>query len=276
MKVFKKISKLIAVALVQMLVVVQAFALDAQTIQNMVTVDASNNLQCPQHPDIIPYIKNGYSTNQGDLNLEIQSTQTSATTKFHIAAGDINTVESLLTSADQSAGDPNAGVTGQNTEAQNILDEIAEKNHLSPNYGDAATILASFIPYFNILLGLITTIVVLAMSILTALDLCYIAIPAMRNFMSDKAAEGNTVVAKKDGNGGVKLRFISDEAQYAVEQAANNQGSSPWGMYFKSRILSYIFLAVAMVILLTGNITIITDLIVKLVSGIMSVLQGLT
>lgn len=276
MKVFKKISKLIAVTLVQMLVVVQAFALDAQTIQNMVTVDASNNLQCPQHPDIIPYIKNGYSTNQGDLNLEIQSTQTSATTKFHIAAGDINTVESLLTSADQSAGDPNAGVTGQNTEAQNILDEIAEKNHLSPNYGDAANILAPFVPYFNILLGLITTIVVLAMSILTALDLCYIAIPAMRNFMSDKAAEGNTAVVKKDGNGGVKLRFISDEAQYAVEQAANNQGSSPWGMYFKSRILSYIFLAVAMVILLTGNITIITDLIVKLVSGIMSVLQGLT
>ena len=259
-----------------MLVVVQAFALDAQTIQNMVTVDASNNLQCPQHPDIIPYIKNGYSTTQGDLNLEIQSTQTSATTKFHIAAADINTVESLLTSADQSAGDPNAGVTGQNTEAQNILDEIAEKNHLSPNYGDAANILAPFVPYFNILLGLITTIVVLAMSILTALDLCYIAIPAMRNFMSDKAAEGNTAVAKKDGNGGVKLRFISDEAQYAVEQAANNQGSSPWGMYFKSRILSYIFLAVAMVILLTGNITIITDLIVKLVSGIMSVLQGLT
>ena len=276
MKVFKKISKLIAVTLVQMLVVVQAFALDAQTIQNMVTVDASNNLQCPQHPDIIPYIENGYSTTQGDLNLEIQSTQTSATTKFHIAAGDINTVESLLTSADQSAGDPNAGVTGQNTEAQNILDEIAEKNHLSPNYGDAANILAPFVPYFNILLGLITTIVVLAMSILTALDLCYIAIPAMRNFMSDKAAEGNTAVAKKDGNGGVKLRFISDEAQYAVEQAANNQGSSPWGMYFKSRILSYIFLAVAMVILLTGNITIITDLIVKLVSGIMSVLQGLT
>lgn len=275
MKMLKKLSKLVVAVAVQTLMIVQAFALDAQTIESIVTVNGNNQCTCPQHPDIVGYLKAGVQMEEGDLNLDIPSSQSSGTLKYHIQAADIAAVDTLLTQADQQVSD-GAAVAGTQTDAQNVLDEIANKNHLSPNYTDAANILAPFVPYFNILLGLITTIVVLAMSILTALDLCYIAIPAMRNFMSDKAAEGNAAVAKKDGNGGVKLRFISDEAQYAVEQAANNQGSSPWGTYFKSRILSYIFLAVAMVILLTGNITIITDLIVKLVSGIMGVLQGLT
>lgn len=275
MKMLKKLSKLVMAVAVQAMLIVQAFALDAQTIESIVTVDGTNQCSCPQHPDIVQYLHAGPQVDNGDLNVNIPSSQTSGTIKFHIKAADIATVDTLLTQADQQVS-TGGTVTGSQTDAQNVLDEIADKNHLSPNYTDAANILAPFVPYFNILLGLITTIVVLAMSILTALDLCYIAIPAMRNFMSDKAAEGNAAVAKKDGNGGVKLRFISDEAQYAVEQAANNQGTSPWGTYFKSRILSYIFLAVAMVILLTGNITIITDLIVKLVSGIMGVLQGLT
>lgn len=250
----------------------QVFALDAQQIEQIVTVDAQNQLVCPQHPQITQFLVKGQQTTSGDLNVRLTGPGGTQVT-YHIPQAQIKAAEVVLTQANQQQ---TADTDGDGkTDAQNVLGEIQDNVHLAPNYNDAANILSPFVPYFNILLGLITTIVVLQMSILTALDLCYIAIPTMRNFMSDKAAEGNQVVAKKDGNGGVKLRFISDEAQYAVEQATNNQGSSPWGTYFKSRILSYIFLAVAMVILLTGNITLITDLIVKLVSGLMSVIQGL-
>lgn len=271
MKVKSIVLRILAVAVIQTMLTMQVFALEAQQIESIVQVNQSNQLECPQHPELVQLLVKGSKKAAGDVECKIPSP--GGTITYYIPEASVNAAEVILTKADQSVSD-----TADNgkTDAQNVLSEIADANNLAPNYTDAASILQPAVPYINIGLGLVTTIVVLQMSILTALDLCYIAIPAMRNFMNDKAAEGNAVVQKKDGNGGVKLRFISDEAQFAVEQSANNQGSSPWGTYFKSRILSYIFLAVAMVILLTGNITIITDLAVKLVSGLMSVLQGLT
>lgn len=162
--------------------------------------------------------------------------------------------------------------------AQNQLDKIQEMNKITPNYDRASEILSPFMPYVNALLGIVTTIVVTVMSLLTALDLCYIAIPALRNFMND-----NESMQKTDSNGKKKLRFVSDEAQYAVDSTVGRSGdssksggnggyTSPWGAYFKTRIVSYIFLAVAITILLTGNITIITNLALKLVGGLMNVL----
>ena len=98
----------------------------------------------------------------------------------------------------------------------------------------------------------------------------------------------NESMQKTDSNGKKKLRFVSDEAQYAVDSTVGRSGdsssksggnggyTSPWGAYFKTRIVSYIFLAVAITILLTGNITIITNLALKLVGGLMNVLQSLS
>lgn len=151
-------------------------------------------------------------------------------------------------------------------------------NKITPNYDRASEILSPFMPYVNALLGIVTTIVVTVMSLLTVLDLCYIAIPALRNFMND-----NESMQKTDSNGKKKLRFISDEAQYAVDSTVGHSGdsssksgnggyTSPWGVYFKTRIVSYIFLAVAITILLTDNVTIITNLALKLVGGLMNVL----
>lgn len=273
MKSKSTIAKLFIVVALQAMLQFQVFALEAQQIESIVTVDSQNQLVCPQHPQLTQFLVKGSQTSAGDLQVRLTGPGGTQVT-YHIPKDQIKAAEIVLTQADQQQSADTDG--DGKTDAQNVLGEISENVHLAPNYGDAANILQPFVPYINILLGLITTVVVLSMQILTALDLCYIAIPTMRNFMSTKAAEGNAVVGKKDGNGGVKLRFISDEAQYAVDQAANNQGRQPWGIYFKSRILSYIFLAVAMVILLTGNITLITDLIVKLVSGLMSVVQGLT
>lgn len=272
MKVTKIIARVVASVMLVQVLSMQVFALNAQQVESIVSLNEQNQLVCDQHPDILQYIHIGQATDPSQvLVLKIPTVTAGYERTCYINNSDISAVEQILTQADQSVVEGG----GQKTDAQNVLSEIADQNHLAPNYTDAAAVLAPVVPYINIVIGIITTVVVLAMQILTAFDLCYIAIPAFRNFMSDKAAEGNSAVAKKDGNGGIKLRFISDEAQYAVEQAANNQGSSPWGTYFKSRVLSYIFLAVAMVILLTGNVTLITDLVVKLVSGLMNVLQGL-
>ena len=178
-----------------------------------------------------------------------------------------------------SGSDDTAVKADQAATAQNQLDKIQEMNKITPNYDIASEILSPFMPYVNALLGIVTTIVVTVMSLLTALDLCYIAIPALRNFMND-----NEGMQKTDSNGKKKLRFVSDEAQYAVDSTVGRSGdsssksggnggyTSPWGAYFKTRIVSYIFLAVAITILLTGNITIITNLALKLVGGLMNVL----
>lgn len=272
MRIKQIVQKIAIIVALQMICSIQAFALDAQQVESIVTVNQSNQLECPQHPELVALLMKGNAQKDGDITCKIPGPGGAQLT-YYIPAESVKQAEIILTQANQQI---TSNTTGDKTSAENILNEISDKNNIAPNYTDAAAILQPAVPYVNIGLGLVTTAVVLAMQILTAFDLFYIQIPTVRNFMSDKAAEGNQIVGKKDGNGGVKLRFISDDAQFAVEQATNNPGTSPWGMYCKKRLVSYIFLAVAIVILLTGNITIITNLAIKLVSGLMSVLQGLT
>ena len=270
MKLTKIISRCLAISVVCMAMAVNAFALSAQQIEAIMEVDQTNNLVCAQHPELTSMLVKGQSQSAGDIECKIK--QPGGTITYYVPSANIKAVEVILTQSDQTISQDSAG---SKTDAQNILQEIQDKNAIAPNYNDAAIILQPFVPYINIGLGFVTTVVVLAMQVLTALDLCFVAIPTFRNFLSDKAAEGNSLAGKKDGNGGMKLRFIQDEAQYAVEQATNNPGMQPWGLYLKTRVVSYIFLAVAMVILLTGNVTLITDLAVKAVSGLMNVISGL-
>ena len=80
---------------------------------------------------------------------------------------------------------------------------------------------------------------------------------------------------KKDANGNATLRFVTDDAQYAVSQGTVESGKSPWGIYFRKRVMSYVLLAIVLFILLTGNISLITNIALNIVSGIMNVLSGL-
>lgn len=276
----KKLKTVISLMLAVMLAMIfsmQVFAVDnadvKAAVERQVTLDSDGNI--PQDSALKSYIHPGTITGgAGDLQLEIGGKP------FYIEQSDIDTVYSMVSN---SGSDDAAVKSDQAATAQNQLDKIQQMNKITPNYDRASEILSPFMPYVNALLGIVTTIVVTVMSLLTALDLCYIAIPALRNFMND-----NENMQKTDSNGKKKLRFVSDEAQYAVDSTVGRSGdsssksggnggyTSPWGAYFKTRIVSYIFLAVAITILLTGNITIITNLALKLVGGLMNVLQSLS
>lgn len=274
-KKLKTVLSLMLAVMLAMMLSMQAFAVNnadvKAAVERQVTLDSEGNI--PQDSALKSYIHSGTIAMGGDLQLEIGGKP------FYIEQSDIDTVYSMISN---SGSDDAAVKSDQAATAQNQLDKIQQMNKITPNYDRASEILSPFMPYVNALLGIVTTIVVTVMSLLTALDLCYIAIPALRNFMND-----NESMQKTDSNGKKKLRFISDEAQYAVDSTVGHSGdsssksgnggyTSPWGAYFKTRIVSYIFLAVAITILLTGNITIITNLALKLVGGLMNVLQSLS
>ena len=278
-KKLKTVLSLMLAVMLAMMFSMQAFAVSnadvKAAVERQVVLDSEGNI--PQDSALKTYIHPGtIAGGAGDLQLEIGGKP------FYIEQSDINTVYGMVSN---SGSDDTAVKADQAATAQNQLDKIQEMNKITPNYDRASEILSPFMPYVNALLGIVTTIVVTVMSLLTALDLCYIAIPALRNFMNDNPNQ------HKGGDvNNEKLRFISDEAQYAVKVTVGGEGGaggaggnigngafkSPWGVYFKTRIVSYIFLAVAITILLTGNITIITNLAIKLVGGLMNVLQSLS
>ncbi|WP_130849183.1 hypothetical protein [Intestinimonas timonensis] len=86
---------------------------------------------------------------------------------------------------------------------------------------------------------------------------------------------GDPKYTKPGANGGIKLRFVSDEAVYVVENCNVNQGKSPLTAYLDKRIWAYIIVSVVLFILLTGNINIFTNIALKIVSYIMQVLAAL-
>ena len=118
------------------------------------------------------------------------------------------------------------------------------------------------------------TIITVGMTLFSAVDIAYIAFPVFRNMCEDKKMTGGPGT-KKAANGETKLLWVTDDAEYAVKQGSIESGQSPWSIYFKRRIVSYIMLAITLFILMTGNITLITNIAINIVAGIMDVLGGL-
>jgi hypothetical protein len=80
----------------------------------------------------------------------------------------------------------------------------------------------------------------------------------------------------KKANGETKLRFVSDEAQYAVQECSLESGKNPLISYFSKRIIAYICVAIILFMFLTGNISLITNMALKVVNGVISVFSSLS
>ena len=140
---------------------------------------------------------------------------------------------------------------------------------------NAMEALRGFVPVVNIILGILTVLITLLLAVFTAFDVCYITFPVFRNKCEEQKQSGQGPMVKKTSNGGTKLRWVSDEAQYVVEQNSVESGKSPLTAYLGKRIVSYIAVAVILFILLTGNITVITNLALKIVSYIIDIVDSL-
>lgn len=154
------------------------------------------------------------------------------------------------------------------------VNEITNGLGAQADFGKASETLSGFVPVINIFLGIVCTLIVTFMTVFTAFDVCYIVFPVFRNQCEEAKATGQGVLAGKSANGGTKLRFVSDEAQYAVKSTQTNEnGKSALSVYLGKRVFAYIMVAIILFILLTGNISLITRIALKMVAGIMSVLE---
>lgn len=152
---------------------------------------------------------------------------------------------------------------------------ITDGLNIGADTSGATALLSGFAPIISLVIGVITVLVTMGMTLFTAFDIAYIAFPVFRNKCEEQKMNGTGYNVKKDSNGNVSLRFVTDDAQYAVSEGTIENGKSPWGIYFRKRIMSYILLAIVLFILLTGNISMITNIALNIVSGIMNVLSGL-
>ena len=152
---------------------------------------------------------------------------------------------------------------------------ITDGLNIGADTAGATALLSGFAPIISLVVGVIVVLVTMGMTLFTAFDIAYIAFPVFRNKCEEQKMNGTGYNVKKDSNGNVSLRFVTDDAQYAVSEGTIENGKSPWGIYFRKGIMSYVLLAIVVFILLTGNISLITNIALNIVSGIMNVLSGL-
>mgnify|MGYP005779317047 FL=1 len=155
------------------------------------------------------------------------------------------------------------------------VSNITDGLKIGADTAGATALLSGFAPIISLVVGVIVVLVTMGMTLFTAFDIAYIAFPVFRNKCEEQKMNGTGYNVKKDSSGNVSLRFVTDDAQYAVSEGTIENGKSPWGIYFRKRIMSYILLAIVLFILLTGNISMITNIALNIVSGIMNVLSGL-
>jgi hypothetical protein len=198
---------------------------------------------------------------------EFKTVFTSDSETYYYLTSDMSAIENKIT---------------QVTNASNVdttISEISNNFNISPDFNYAYGTLSPILGAVKGFVGVMVVLITMLMTVNTAFDIAYIAFPMARNWMNDNKDSGGAM-GKKNGDGSVSLRIVSDEAQYAVEQATtggdNNGGKSAMTTYFKKRVINYIALAVMLFILLTGNISLITNLAVKVVSGILNILVNTT
>lgn len=126
------------------------------------------------------------------------------------------------------------------------------------------------------LVGLLAYVIVLGMTLFTALDVCYITMPVFKNKADEMVQRGGSFTTRTDSRTGeAKHRWITDDAQFAIANATIENGKSPLTIYLTKRIWAYVMLAIVLFILLTGNIQLIVNVAITLISGIIEALEGL-
>lgn len=209
---------------------------------------------------------NDLSTNQSDADpSQLQFNYNGKT--YWLTSHGKSTVEANISAAASNAQ--------QNQEVANVISGINTNLGLKPDTATALGGLSGFIPAINLILGIIVAIITAGMTLLTACDILYISFPPFRGKCESAKANGTGVDQGRSAKAGeTRLKFISDEAEFAVNSAETVQtGKSPLIIYGKKRALAIVLTTVVLFILVTGNIDVVTKIALKAVSGIINIIQ---
>lgn len=213
-------------------------------------------------------VKSYFTTSQAGNNT--QTIDIGGTTYYY----DPDKAQDIINSANSAASSQASQAANDQTVAD--FQDYTNSLGLSADVKTAGSIMSGFMGPLRTLLGIIVVLISVGMTVFSAFDLCYIAFPVFRNKCEDQKQNGGPMASRSKGaNGENKLRFVSDDAQYAVVAADTVQsGKNPFIIYFGKRMISYLVLAILLFILLTGRITIFTDIAIKLVNGIIQIVSG--
>lgn len=159
--------------------------------------------------------------------------------------------------------------------AKSQVQEMSKQFNLQADVGTASMILAGIEPFITTVLGIMVWVVTAGMTVFTVCDLCYLYIPVFREKTASMAQSGNAAVSTTNKETGEsKFRFVTDEAMYAVQVCTVESGKHPASVWIKKRIWAYVLLGIALFILLTGNITLIVNIVLNIVGGVADALKG--
>ena len=149
-------------------------------------------------------------------------------------------------------------------EVSDMLDNI----NVKPDMDTASQALSGFGGVISVAVGVIIAIITLLTVLITTCDICYITLPVFRETQDTAGKNGS-------GFNAIVNRLISNEARYCVKECSVDSGKNPLGMYLGKRVFAYILLALALFILLTGNIAVIINIVLTGVAGIADALKTL-
>lgn len=158
--------------------------------------------------------------------------------------------------------------------AQSRVNNLETELGLQADTAGASEALSGITPFISLIAGFIVILLTAFMLVFTAIDCVYIAYPVFRNKCEDAKASGNKLMTKTGSDGESKLRWVTDDAQAAIETCTIDSGKNKWAFYLKKRIISYIMLGIVIFMFFTGNITLLIEVAIKAVSGLMNVLKG--
>lgn len=184
----------------------------------------------------------------------------------YVTQGNIDPMYNALTnlSATTTKTQNDKGAEGANSK----VDAMVQAFNVEADIQGASVALSGTKGVLSIIIGLISYGIVLFFGLTTALDIAFITISPFRAFCNEKGEFGGLSGTASDGT--AKMRFISDEAVYAVRTSEVGSGKNALVAYIGKRIFGSIMLGIAITMLVTGNLGLIMKLAIKLASGIIS------
>lgn len=222
--------------------------------------------------DKISEILDGYHTG-GDPKNELTITFEGKKYTFGGNSSILDEIETKIVDLQGDVEDEAAASAGTTQEVKKNISTQLGGLFKPADLTGAATTLASFVGPLTLFTGILATVAILGLSLFTACDVIYLSFPIAHAKM-DSAGAGGGMMGGSTKDGGTKFRLVTDDAVQVYEETSKD-GRSPWMPYLKRRGLTFILMAIIIYILLTGKITLIIDISLNLVQGIIDSLSKL-
>lgn len=139
-----------------------------------------------------------------------------------------------------------------------FLNEILKNT--KPDFVTANAIWQPFSGFFGTVMGLFAVIICSLLGLVILMDLGYMIIPPLRNFVTDNEEKGSMKF--------VKSKLISHAAIAAVQDAEeSNSGKCALGTYFKKQCVMYIVFGIILMYLVQGQLFVLVGWILDLLRG---------